>query len=156
MSLPLLFQSVADDGAKEKYEAHLESFEKGHLGGFTKIYPVGNEAEYEQFFDQSSSLCAETAASKARTELSKQLREGVEAKLKEMDHHRKRLGPLSATMTNTQSESKSESLRPESPRVDRKQSAGGGVKRQSTSFRLPAYSASRLRKTSMSDQVSPH
>lgn len=37
-----------------------------------RIYPENNnEQKYSELFEQSSSLCAETAASKARTELAK-------------------------------------------------------------------------------------
>ena len=37
-----------------------------------RIYPENNnEAKYSELFEQSSSLCAETAASKARNELVK-------------------------------------------------------------------------------------
>ena len=37
-----------------------------------RIYPQNNnEEKYSQLFEQSSSLCAETAASKARNELVK-------------------------------------------------------------------------------------
>ena len=55
--------------------AHVRVFEKKHMGGFRRIYPVegGEDSDpYCRFFEQSSSLCAETAASKARMELARQ------------------------------------------------------------------------------------
>ena len=44
------------------------------MGGYRRIYPQeGWEGDdpYAKFFEQSSSLCAETAASKARMELAR-------------------------------------------------------------------------------------
>ena len=54
--------------------AHLLAHEKKHMGGFRRIYPVESSADnhYSKFFEQSSSsLCSETAASKARSELAR-------------------------------------------------------------------------------------
>ena len=43
------------------------------MGGFRRIYPQYGDGEdpYTKFFDQSTSLCAETAASRARAELAR-------------------------------------------------------------------------------------
>lgn len=111
-----------------KYQAHLEAHERTHMGGFRRIYPNGNEEEYAKFFDQSTSLCAETAASRARAELSRQQREEIEAKQKELQQWRRKV------------QGGGEGLQPESPHRERKGSAcseGGAVIRRRTSFRLP-------------------
>lgn len=51
-----------------------QTYEEKHMGGFWRIYPLGDVENdpYSKFFEQSSSLCAETAASKARVEQAKQ------------------------------------------------------------------------------------
>lgn len=64
----------------------MESYEQTHLGGYRRIYPLnGDENEYEKYFNQSTSLCSETAASRARADLARQLREELEAKQREME-----------------------------------------------------------------------
>lgn len=82
-----------------------------HAGGFRRIYPRENEELYAKFFDQGASLCAETASSKARSELSKLLREEIEAKQKEMDSYRKKFSGGKPGTTS----GKSDEVRPESP-----------------------------------------
>jgi len=105
-----------DDDIRQKYLARLENFESTHSGGFRRIYPNGNEEQYAKFFDQGTSLCAETAASRARNELSKQQRVEIEAKLRESDVMRKKLS--GARFLGGR---RVEELRPESPnRSDRK------------------------------------
>ena len=102
----------AGSAAKKTYEQHLETYEESHRGGFRRIYPTEtNKEQYTKFFDQNTSLCAETVASRTRAELSKQLREEVEAKQKELQHHKKKGGPRG---------NMSEVARPESPSQERK------------------------------------
>lgn len=86
-----------DEQSVAKYEEELKAFEDSNKGGFRlvlptinssccelmllvpcmnccyrRIYPENNnEQKYSELFEQSSSLCAETAASKARNELAK-------------------------------------------------------------------------------------
>lgn len=122
-----------------KYEAHFASHEKTHLGGFRRIYPNGNEEYYSKFFDQSTSLCAETAASRARSELAKQLREELQAKQQEAEQYRRNLGPPSATQPSDRGEKdggEGSGPRPESP--GKGDGRPAGVKRR-ISFRLPRY-----------------
>lgn len=107
-----------------------------------RIYPENNnEQKYSELFEQSSSLCAETAASKARTELAKwvqwhgyakiiascfnrQQREEIESKRKDLQQSKTKF-------------SKSENLRPESPtRVVTKRYVP--PKRNLMPYRLPA------------------
>lgn len=65
--------SCKEEKERERYAVHLQAYEKQHMGGFRRIYPLeGTEEDpYTKFFEQSSSLCAETAASKARIELAR-------------------------------------------------------------------------------------
>ena len=135
----------AEGDIRAKYEAHLETYEKTHMGGFRRIYPNEEKAYYAKFFDQSTSLCTETAASRARSELSKQQREVIEAKLKETEQYRRKLGPSSvAAATGDKGEdSKNDGWRAESPPRERKQSSGVTVRRRAMSFRLPSYSATQ-------------
>ena len=106
-----------DEEIRRKYLARLEDFESTHSGGFRRIYPNDNEERYAKFFDQGTSLCAETAASRARSELSKQQRVEIETKQNEFDAMRKKLSGASRLLESK----KNEELRPESPsRSDRK------------------------------------
>lgn len=134
----------AESDVRAKYEAHLETYEKTHMGGFRRIYPNEEKAYYAKFFDQSTSLCTETAASRARSELSKQQREGIEAKLKETEQYRKKLGPSSvATVSGEKGrDSRNDGWRAESPPAEKK-SSGVTVRRRAMSFRLPSYSATQ-------------
>ena len=89
------------------------------MGGFRRIFPRDDGISYSKFFDQSSSLCAETAASRTRTELAKQQRDHIQARERELEHFRKRLGPpppIEAPSTETAKEE----LHPESPQAERK------------------------------------
>ena len=64
--------SCQDEEERAQYVAHLQANEKEHMGGFRRIYPhEGSDDPYAKFFEQSSSLCAETAASRARIELAR-------------------------------------------------------------------------------------
>lgn len=82
--------SKVDDSRDKYYAEHVQEYEQGHLGGYRRIYPGKNDDYYAPFFNQSTSLCAETAASRARTELAKQLREEIETKQKEMAQYLQR------------------------------------------------------------------
>ena len=129
-----IYSASTEDESKTKYEAHLETYEKTHKGGLRKIYPNGNEDYYAPFFNQSSSLCAETAASKMRVELSRQQRQEIEAKQKEMEAFKRKLGGGGKV--------KGEDLRPESPREEKKVSSAGPVtNKRRTTFRLPHYNS---------------
>ncbi len=102
-----------EEEMRAKYKIHLEKYEMAHSGGFRRIYPrEGGEEAYAKFFDQSTSLCAETAASRARTELSRMQREDIETKQKELEHFRKKLSGAKP--------SKSDEVRPESPSASEK------------------------------------
>ena len=138
--------ATKDDDTREKYELHLESYERSHKGGFRKVYPCDNEADYEKFFDQSTSLCAETAASRARTDLARQQKEEIETKQKEKEELRQKLSHCGREKSGKEDDL----LRPESP-------TGGGLekrnsvrtlsfKRRGTNFRLPLYSAGKRRR----------
>lgn len=92
-----------DEQSIAKYEEELKAFEDCNRGGFRRIYPENNnEVKYSELFEQSSSLCAETAASKARNELARQQREEIESKKKDIQQSKMKC-------------SKSDNLRPESP-----------------------------------------
>ena len=148
--------SQVEDDTQAKYEAHLEEYEKTHKGGFRRIYPNGEEAYYAKFFDQSTSLCTETAASRARSELSRQQREGIEAKQKEMDQYRKKLGNPSVASGSKGGDSdggKSERLTAESPLGERKRTASGVmVRRRPMSFRVPSCSATQRKLRQNTDE----
>lgn len=149
--------SQVEDDTQAKYEAHLEEYEKTHKGGFRRIYPNGEEAYYAKFFDQSTSLCTETAASRARSELSRQQREGIEAKQKEMDQYRKKVGNPSAASASKggggSNGGRIEGLTAESPLGERKRTASGAtVRRRAMSFRLPSHSASQRKLRQNTDQ----
>ena len=82
----IILHSLQQDEVRASYEAHFESYEQKHLGGFRRIYTKnGNEEKYEKYFNQSTSLCSETAASRARADLAKQLREELQSKQKEFE-----------------------------------------------------------------------
>lgn len=132
-SLSLLACSTPlEDSSRGKYEAHLEGYEKTHKGGLRRIYPNGNEDYYAPFFNQSSSLCAETAASKMRVELSRQQREDIEAKQKEMESFKRKFS----------GKSKIEDLAPESPRSEKKTpSAKSATRKQRAMFRVSVYNS---------------
>ena len=93
--------------------AQLENYESSHAGGFRRIYPEENEERYAKFFDQGTSLCSETTASRARSELSKKLREEIEAKKKEIDSYNKILSGEKPAPSSTSG--KCNEVRPESP-----------------------------------------
>lgn len=117
---------------RAKYALHLEKYEKTHLGGYRRIYPKDNNEEvYAKFFNQSTSLCAETAASRARSELSKMQREDIATKQKELENYRKKLKPGAA---------KSE-MRPESPASEKKVRSELPMRKRIPSFRIPLYTS---------------
>ena len=158
--------SQAEEEAKMKYEVHFASHEKTHMGGFRRIYPNGNEEEYAEFFDQSTSLCAETAASRARSELSKQLREELQVKQKEEERYRRNLGPPSATQPSDvagrgeRDGGEESGPGPESPGRERPRKGSNGdsrsvgIKRR-ISFRLPLYLRSSAQETHSQTAASP-
>ena len=121
---------------RAKYEIHLETYEKSHLGGFRKIYPNKNEEKYSKFFDQSTSLCSETAASKARSELAKIQREDIEAKQKELEKYQKK------TTGSKPSNVKIDDMRPESPTCEKK-SKPLTIKRRGSGFQIPAHTVKK-------------
>lgn len=139
-----------DDDTREKYELHLESYERSHKGGFRRVYPHDNKADYEKYFDQSTSLCAETAASRARTDLARQQKEEIEVKQREKEELRQKLSHCAREKSGKEDDL----LRPESPTG----LLGGGAlekrnsvrtlsfKRRWTNFRLPLYSAGKGRR----------
>lgn len=142
--------TTREDDTREKYEVHLEAYERSHVGGFRRIYPQGNEAEYAKYFDQSTSLCAETAASRARTDLARQHKEEIEAKQKEREEFRRKLSQ--GFNAGKERGGKDDELRAESPRsygVEKRHSGGSvqtlSFKRRGTNFRLPLYSAGKRR-----------
>ena len=121
-----------DDEIRLKYAAHLEKYEKSHMGGFRKIYPNDNEELYAKFFNQSTSLCAETAASRARCELSKLQREDIAAKQKELESIKKRF-------SGQRSVAGKSDVRPESPAAEKRRPKEVAVRRRIPSFRIPLY-----------------
>ncbi len=141
---PLPPSSQAEEDTRAKYEAHLETYEKTHMGGFRRIYPNGNEEYYSKFFNHGTSLCAETAASKARTELSRQQREEIEAKQKELQSFRKKLGASADEASPVKS--KFEGPRPESPQGEKRKVGKTVSIPRRASFRLPTYLTRAQRK----------
>ena len=134
MFLDFLSQSCEEE-MRVKYAIHLEKYEKTHAGGFRRIYPKeDNEERYKSFFNQSTSLCAETAASRARTELSRIQREEITTKQKELEQFRKK---LSGTKP-----SKSDDVRPESPSTEKKAKPRSlSIGRRMQSVRIPLYTS---------------
>ena len=91
LSLSLSFSFSLDKDIRQKYEAQFEKYEETHCGGYRRIYPRdGNEEKYQKYFNQNTSLCTETIASRARADLARQLREQVEAKQKELEKYVKK------------------------------------------------------------------
>lgn len=141
-----------DDDTREKYEVHLEAYERSHKGGFRRVYPCDNEADYTRFFDQSTSLCAETAASRARTDLARQQKEEIEAKQKEREDIRRKLSQ--STSAGGKERSVRDELRPESPThgcgLEGRQHGTSvrtlSFKRRGANFRLPLYSGGKRRR----------
>ena len=145
--------TTRDDETREKYEVHLESYERTHKGGFRRVFPRGNEAYYAKFFDQSTSLCAETAASRARNDLARQQKEELEAKQKEREDIRRKLSHNSGA--GKEKGGGDDELRPESPSfgcagVEQRHSKVNvkalNFKRRGINFRLPLYSAGKKRR----------
>lgn len=66
-SVSLCRKEEYEDSYDKAAEAQLK-YEEGHLGDFTRIYPVEDSDKYEKYFQHSGSLFQETAASKARGE----------------------------------------------------------------------------------------
>ena len=59
---------------------------------YRRIYPEKNEEEYEAFFTNSCSLFQETAASKARIECARLLREEIKTKSLYIENMRRKNG----------------------------------------------------------------
>lgn len=117
------------------------------MGGFRRIYPQNNEELYEKFFDQRTSLCAETAASRARCELSKLQREDIETKQRELENLRKRFSGGKASTT-----SKNEDVRPESPSGEKRtRTKGLPMKRRTPNLRIPLHTSRAGFKTEASE-----
>ncbi|XP_019857814.1 PREDICTED: tubulin polyglutamylase ttll6-like [Amphimedon queenslandica] len=137
----LLQKARSKDSSQErdirlKYEAQFEKYEETHCGGYRRIYPRdGNEEKYQKYFNQNTSLCTQTTASRARADLARQLREQVEAKQKELER-----------FTKPRQFSKSDNNGSESPPGERRSfsnkrspfvmSAGTGGRRRSFSFKV--------------------
>eukprot|EP00731_Ephydatia_muelleri_P016718 Em0009g1142a len=119
--------SKTEDSRDKYYAEHVQEYEHSHLGGYRRIYPGTNNEYYAPFFNQSTSLCAETVASKARTEMARQLREEIESKQREMAQYLQRPAK----------KSKNEEAMPESPGRE-SAPAKVVVRRRRPSFRLPA------------------
>lgn len=147
--------TTKDDDTREKYELHLESYERSHKGGFRRVYPCDNEADYEMYFDQSTSLCAETAASRARTDLARQQKEELEAKQREKEELRRKLSHCGREKSGKEDDL----LRPESPTgllgggLEKRNSARTlSFKRRGTNFHLPLYSAGKRRRDGVQEE----
>ena len=143
----ILCSQLSEEDIRNKYAIHLERYEKTHMGGFRKIYPNHNEELYEKFFDQRTSLCAETAASRARCELSRIQREDIEAKQRELENMRKRFcGGKTSTTGN------SNDVRPESPSSEKRTRPKGlPIKRRIPNLRIPLYTSRAGFKTEASE-----
>jgi tubulin polyglutamylase TTLL6/13 len=87
-------ESCMEEEERVRSVLRSQAYEERHMGGFRRIYPVreGEDDTYCRFFEQTSSLCAETAASKARMELARLQRQGIEEKAKEEERRKTRLG----------------------------------------------------------------
>lgn len=117
------------------------------MGGFHRIYPQNNEELYAKFFDQRTSLCTETAASRARCELSKLQREDIETKQRETENLRKRFAGGKASTTG-----KNEDVRPESPSGEKRTRPKGLlIKRRIPNLRIPLYTSKAGFKTEASE-----
>uniref|UniRef100_A0A4W3J689 Uncharacterized protein n=1 Tax=Callorhinchus milii TaxID=7868 RepID=A0A4W3J689_CALMI len=55
----------------------MEKYENENIGGFRRIYPKSGCDKYEKFLKHKHSLFQETAASRAREECSRQLRQEI-------------------------------------------------------------------------------
>ena len=119
----------------------MQEYEQGHLGGYRRIYPGTNDEYYAPFFNQSTSLCAETVASKARTEMARQLREEIESKQREMAQYLQRPAK----------KPRNEGAEPESPGRESAMTKVV-VKRRRPSFRLPVPEA-EVKKEAEPEQV---
>ncbi|XP_011677515.1 tubulin polyglutamylase ttll6 isoform X3 [Strongylocentrotus purpuratus] len=88
----LLQRSKPKEFRKEEYEDSYDKaaeaqlkYEEGHLGDFTRIYPVEDSDKYEKYFQHSGSLFQETAASKARGECARLQREEIRVKQEKLE-----------------------------------------------------------------------
>lgn len=69
--LPCVFRLTRNEELRQSQAASVEQMEKyeaKHMGGFRRIFPREGGEKYEKYFQHSSSLFQETAASKAREE----------------------------------------------------------------------------------------
>lgn len=140
---------MSEEDVRSKYAIHLESYEQTHMGGFRRIYPKDNEELYEKFFNQRTSLCVETAASRARCELAKLQREDIESKQKELENFRKRFSGSKASVSDKND------VRPESPSGEKKvRPKGLPMKRRMPNLRIPLYTSRAGFKTEASETPS--
>ncbi|XP_069490697.1 tubulin polyglutamylase TTLL6 isoform X6 [Ambystoma mexicanum] len=72
-------QGQSQDARAEKqrilqvaWQEQAGAYEERNLGGFRRIYPTADAAKYEKFFQQSSSIFQDTAASRARGQCARQ------------------------------------------------------------------------------------
>ncbi|XP_016392618.1 tubulin polyglutamylase ttll6-like isoform X1 [Sinocyclocheilus rhinocerous] len=67
----------------------MEKYEAKHMGGFRRIFPREGGEKYEKYFQHSSSLFQETAASKAREECARQQLQELRLKQEQKEQEKK-------------------------------------------------------------------
>ncbi|TRY55158.1 hypothetical protein DNTS_032648 [Danionella cerebrum] len=67
----------------------MQKYEAKHMGGFRRIFPREGGEKYEKYFQHSSSLFQETAASKAREECARQQLQELRLKQEQKERYRK-------------------------------------------------------------------
>ncbi|XP_016426283.1 tubulin polyglutamylase ttll6-like, partial [Sinocyclocheilus rhinocerous] len=67
----------------------MEKYEAKHMGGFRRIFPREGGEKYEKYFQHSSSLFQETAASKAREECARQQLQELRLKQEQKEREKK-------------------------------------------------------------------
>ncbi|NP_001098994.1 tubulin polyglutamylase ttll6 [Danio rerio] len=85
----------------------MQKYEAKHMGGFRRIFPRDGGEKYEKYFQHSSSLFQETAASKAREECARQQLQ--ELRLKQEQKERDKKG---SRKQDLQGESAGEKVKP--------------------------------------------
>lgn len=67
----------------------MQKYEAKHMGGFRRIFPRDGGEQYEKYFQHSSSLFQETAASKAREECARQQLQELRLKQEQKEREKK-------------------------------------------------------------------
>ncbi|XP_067286228.1 tubulin polyglutamylase ttll6 isoform X2 [Pseudorasbora parva] len=67
----------------------MQKYEAKHMGGFRRIFPREGGEKYEKYFQHSSSLFQETAASKAREECARQQLQDLRLKQEQKEREKK-------------------------------------------------------------------